>query len=85
MQDNINWESLFALKFVDQGACWETCASYCCTHQPDSLSLHFLAGGAGMVFFEKEYEFLDATNRLQKGFKAKEKRWSFKLDDDVEI
>ncbi|OGH62746.1 MAG: hypothetical protein A3G34_14370 [Candidatus Lindowbacteria bacterium RIFCSPLOWO2_12_FULL_62_27] len=78
--ETVDWEAVHRLSFVDEPGCWTSgCQSYCCTHKSDLLAFSILTGGAGMIFFEAEYDYLRASGRLQKGFESHAKRMSYEL------
>lgn len=82
----IDWETIYEMKFVDQPGCWTSgCNSYCCTHKSDDLSFSILTGGAGMIFFEQEYDFLLSGGRLQDGFGEKSRRMNFSLAAGLDL
>lgn len=82
----IDWESIHRLTFVDEAACWTSgCQSYCCTHRSDDLAFSILTGGAGMIFFEEEYDFLRNAGRLQSGFEEKSKRMKFPVGPGLDL
>ncbi len=84
--EDIDWKAIYGLTFVDQPGCWTSgCQSYCCTHKSDHLSFSLLTGGAGMVFFEQEYDFLTSIGRHQAGFEAASRRMKFEIEPGLEL
>ena len=61
--------------------CWKNCNSYCCktNHVAQDFSL-MKCGSAGMVFPQKEYEFLEKMGVLQDGFASSARKWEFVID-----
>ncbi len=84
--ETIDWEAIYRMKFVDQSGCWTSgCNSYCCTHKSDHLAFSILTGGAGMIFFAKEFDFLLSAGKLQGGFEEKSRRMNFTLAPGIDL
>lgn len=84
-RNDIDWESIHNIKFVEFSDCWKTCNGYCCNHVHDDAGFTFMKNGSGMVFFNDEYEFLKRINKLQYGFKDKAKVTEFKINNEFTL
>lgn len=80
----VDWSALHKLHFVFEEGCWQTCGGHCCKTEHQDLSFAFAGSGAGMVFFEGEFEYLRDRGLLQEGFLDKAKLWTFKFGESGE-
>lgn len=79
-----SWDALHQLSFVFEDGCWSTCGGHCCKSDSPDLAFALLGTGAGMVFFEGEFDFLREKGVLQEGFLERAKLWKFPFGDGQE-